>query len=236
MDKFIWGIPCKYTNILDQEVSALCSCWIFDGSRKSIEIAKAVDSWFGGSPFRFIANKEYNEWLLNSNQDKVIHDRITVKDCYLFFCKVREIIGSYKGIKNALKLIELPNHTDRLRYILKDIPRFTDGSVDAEGRLNLYFFIMEHCLDRYGLDQSTLRAPLFEKLILPNCRELKLYNNDCADIVEHVTNHLKFFSEKYPMTFWVGLATYKEYEKCEPNLTKKLFHMRLTKHRFKKRY
>lgn len=236
MEKFIWGIPCKYNNILDQEVSALCSCWIYDGSRQSLKVAKVVDSWFNKSPFKFLANKEYNDWLLNNNQESVVYERITIKDCYVFFCKLREIIGSYKGIKNALRLIDLPSYTDRLRYILKDIPRFSNGSTDAEGRLNLFFFIMEHCLDQYGLNQSTLKAPLFEKSILPNCRELKILKKEEDDAVDLVTSHLKWFSEKYPMTFWVGLASYKEYARCEPNLSKKLSKMRLAKHRFKKRH
>lgn len=233
MDKFVWSIPCKYANLLDQEVSALCTCWIYDGSRQSVEAAREIDSWFNYEPFKFIAKKEYNTFILNNDQDRVVYGNITIKDCYNLFREIRNVLGSYKGMKHAFDIVKVGNHVDNLRYILKDIGRFSDKSIDSEGRLNLYFFMMVHCLEQYGIDQAELKAPLFEKSIIPICREMKIIED--SDMVESVTNHLKWFSEKHPMTYWVGIATIREYRKEEPRLAKKFAKMKIVKHRFRKR-
>lgn len=236
-DKFIWGIPGKYENLLDQEISALCCSWVFDGTKKSLEAAIYIDSLFKGEPFKFIAKKEYNFLVMEQDQNKEIYSSITIKDCYYLFDWIHKTLSSYQGIGNAMSLIGGDTPFDKMKKLVKGIPMLSMKSINADGKVNLFLFIMSHCLERYDLNSSSLRAPLFENDILPNCREMTIINKKTkkTKMVEEVTNHLKWFSEKYPMTFWIGIAAYKEYKKDEPLLAKKFARMKMTRHNFKKK-
>ena len=136
-----------------------------------------------------------------------------------------------------LKMHSMNKVDENIKRIGALFPNCVTERINADGKVNLFLFIMSHCLERYDLDSSSLRAPLFENDILPNCREMTIINKKTkkTKMVEEVTNHLKWFSEKYPMTFWIGIAAYKEYKKDEPLLAKKFARMKMTRHNFKKK-
>lgn len=236
-DRFIWGIPSKYKKLLDQEISALCCCWIYDGTKKSLEAAKEIDSWFNGNPFKFIAKKEYNLMVMDGDQNRKVYNQITIKDCYYLFEWIYKELTAHQGIGYSISLMEGETPFDKMKELVKDIPRFSKKTINSDGRVNLYLFIMVHCLDRYEFDSSLLKAPLFEDNILPNCKSMDLVDNKVKDedLPEHITNYLKWFSEKHPMTFWIGIAAYKEYFKDAPYFAKRFGQLKMTRHRFNKK-
>lgn len=234
---FIWGIPSKYEVLTDREISSLCCCWIYDGSSRSLKAAMEIDSWFEGNPTKFILGKQYVFWLMEQEQTRVVYDNVTIADCYKFFQFLFDVFKKHWSVKLALMLPEDKSVHEKLAQLLSPIYRFSKIRVDSEGRRNLFLFMMVHCFEDYDVPSIELLPPVFKAHILVNCRVMNIVNKKTPDrdLVRIIDEHLRWFSEKNPMTFWVGIAGYRMYEKDEPLLFKKLAKLKMTRHRFNKR-
>lgn len=236
-ERFIWGIPSKYSSLADREISALVSCWIYDGSRKSLEIARQIDSIFDGSPSKFVLQRKHVIWLMSQIQDDVVYDNIKIADCYNLLVCIHQIYTRYGSIRTAMELAKADTIHEKILNILSPIFRFKGSSINSEGRRNLFLFMMVHCFEEYDIPSTELKAPLFEAVVIPNARSLNIITKKTKkkQYVEVVTNNLKWFSEQYPMTFWIGIAAYSEYQKEHPKLFKKFAQQTVVLRRFKKR-
>ena len=236
-EKFIWGIPSKYKTIADREISALISCWVYDGTRKSLEVARTMDAIFGNAPYEFIIKKKYITWLMEIDQSMMIYKNISVAEFYNFSIWLNQLYARYGSIKTKLEVSKESDKIALLMSILSQIQGFKGKTIDCEGRRNLFLFMMVHCFEAYDIPSTELKAPLFEAVVLPNARHLHIITKKTKkkEYVEVVTNNLKWFSENYPMTFWIGIAAYTEYEKEHPKLFKKFAQQTVVLRRFKKR-
>lgn len=208
-EQFIWGVPLPYTDRKDAEISAMTACFIYDGTYKSVLAAKEVDSWFKGKPFEYIINKEYNEIIMVDNQDVVVYGYLSLKDIFLFFKELNALFSEYDGVIGKCRFVGLKDAFTSVRTALSDFRGFRGESVTSHARIHLYLFIMVHCKEMYPFNESDLLAPIFPKQFIA-CKGLRLTKKSrlTTKTFVEITEKLKWFSEKYPMTFWVGVCAY----------------------------
>lgn len=211
---FIWMIPSKYKEVKDIEISAITSCFIYDGTKQSVSAAKEIDSWFKGEPFKYIIDKQYNNIVMVGNQNVNIYNTITIKDLFIFFDKLNALYSEYDGIIGKFRYIgglKSDKTFDYFKLVLEEFRGFGGKSVLPYARIHLFLFMMVHCAEAYPLDQSRLLAPVFPRQ-MATCRRLRLTKNNRLTTKTNigVTEKLKWFSKKFPMTFWVGVVAYSD--------------------------
>lgn len=233
----IWGIPHKYDNPLDREISALCCSWIYDGTKHSLDAALEMDSWFKGSPSEFIIGKKFTFWIMQQEQDLQVYNAVTIRHCYYLFAWMKDFYSKFKSICAMIDTESDLIPYEQMQKIIGGIDAFNGKSTNSTGRINLFLFMMVHCFDQINLDASQLRPPLFEHNILPSCRALGiLTKKDKKKVwVERVYEHLLWFSEENPMTYWVGIAAYNRYLKERPIRSKKFASMKLKRYKYRKK-
>lgn len=237
-EKFIWGIPSKYENFKDREMSAITTCYIYDGSRKSIETADRVDQMFGGQPLKWLANKRHCTMILDNKQDKVVYGRIKMKDLYQFFCELYDMYAKYGSIRKRFELSLYDSVEERLSVALSILTPFKGNSMVAYNRRNLFIFMMAHCFDDYKVDEYQLVVPLYENQIATSKFLCLIPHESCLsrETAIELTDNLRWFSEQHPLTFWVGLTAYQNAVREEDRMLKKLVRKALVKRRkFRKR-
>lgn len=236
-DLYIWGIPSEYPTLRDREVSALASCFIYDGTPKSLEAARRLDKIFCGEPYRYIMEKRFVGFIMVENQDEPFYDYLTVKDVYKFFVDLHTLFSISPTVYLSYAMAEGDIPFQKMKKVLGKIRRFDWRYPHSYARINLYLFMMAHCFSDYRLDESQLLAPLFERqfsvckvigLITPRTK----YN---VNSTIELTDNLKWFSERHPMTYWIGVVAYIDAYRAKDKLINKFSKMRLKKHFFKKR-
>lgn len=240
MEKFIWGIPGKYESYLDREISAFCTCWIYDFTKKSFRAAMVMDSWMKGSPFEFISKREFDYFIMEVDQQMVLYKNIRYSDCYYFFDKLYKIISRCRSLKSLIDSYGKKTPFESALCAFKEFKPFSDNDMDSMGRVNLFLLMMTHMFGDYDYDGSLLVAPLFKTKILPMCKELLLLDRktkgvSAMEATIQLTDKLKWISRKNPMTYWVGLATYNEFKYHNEKKEKKFVTMRIIRHPFKKK-
>ena len=237
METCIWGIPAKYKKFPNREIVALTCMWLYDYTPKSLIGVKKVISWFKNNPYSFIMNKEYNYLMMECNQNEIIYGNINIKDCYYFFEWLYNILNLYGSFRNALLLSGITQPDEAVYNQIKALNGFNEKTTKTEAKINLFLFMMVHCYNDYNYDSSSLKPPLFNSVIIPNCKSLGLLSKkEKPDkYISKVTEYLKWFSEDHPMTFWVGVAMYRDYLRKFHNISKKFSSKTPVKHRFKKR-
>lgn len=236
-DSFVWGIPMKYEKLQDREISALITCYIYDGTDKSIDAARRVDEMFGGHPAQWFSRKRPLDMILCENQNEIIYGKVRVKDLFTFFTELYKIFCGYKSIKNRLNLCRLNTLQDNIKVALSSLPAFGGDEYMHFARRNLFLFMMAHCFNDYEVDGSQIIVPLYERQ-LSTCRQLRLLDKSAkADLTSAIelTDRLRWFSENHPMTFWVGLIAYQRAVKCKDKALKRLAKSKLIRHKFNKR-
>lgn len=236
-DKFIWGIPAKYTNIKDREISAIVSSYIYDGTEKSLKAAMKVDAMFGGKPFDWMARKNYCDMMVDQNQMKQIYGRITITDLYWLFRELYTLYAQYGSIYKRFKASSLDTLQQNIEYTFSVLTPFNGKSVEHLSRRNLFFIMMAHCYDDYRIDESQLIAPLYKRM-MSTCKILRLIEGSstiCKDTATELTDNLRWFSESHPVTFWMGVIGYIEAVREKDKALTKLAKQRLIRHHFRKR-
>ena len=236
-DKFIWGIPSKYTHLKDREISAIVCAYIYDGTEKSMNAVREVDAMFKGRPFDWMAGNGHSDMMLEQNQMRQLYGRITVADLYWFFRELRTLYAQYGSIYRRFKASSLDTLQQNIEYTLSLLTPFNGKSVEHLSRRNLFFIIMAHCYDDYKIDESQLIVPLYGRLI-STCKALGLLekkNKIQKDTAILLTDNLRWFSEKHPTTFWIGIFGYMEALREYDNELCKLAKSPLVRHRFRKR-
>ena len=236
-EKFIWGIPSKYTHLKDREISAIVCAYIYDGTEKSMNAVREVDAMFKGRPFDWMAGNGHSDMMLEQNQMRQIYGRITVADLYWFFRELRTLYSQYGSIYRRFKASSLDTLQQNIEYTLSVLTPFNGKSVEHLSRRNLYFIIMAHCYDDYRIDESQLIAPLYERMMYP-CKLLKLIGEDntlCKDTATELTDNLRWFSERNPITFWVGILGYIAAVREKDKKLQTLAKSGLIRHRLRKR-
>ena len=238
-EKCIWGIAGQFDNPKDREIAALVTMWLCDWTSRSFKAIKKVVSWFGKSPYKYIARKEYNFMIMECDQSEVIYNNTKRSDCYYFFEWIHDIISRYSSFYSLMQLQDTLTAYDSVKEILKNTKWFKGKSVELEAKINLFLYMMAHCFDDYQIDSSELRPPLFKHGIIPTCKSLSLITNgDKKDAyMDKVTDYLKWFSEIHPMTYWTGIAMYRAFAKEYPKDFKKFAKKyKVTRHLFRKKY
>lgn len=236
-DMFVWSIPCKYEKARDREISAIVTCYIYDGTKASITAARKVDAIFCGSPFNFIAKGLHCSMMLERDQDEVIYKDIKVKDLYMFLRCVVLIYKKYGSIYKAYSLSKTDSPLQNVTYALNVGNIFSDGSTLSMTRKCMFLFLMCHCFDDYKADSSKLLDPVYDCHIYYG-RKLGLIDNSSKydkDVFYELTDNLKWFSEQHPLTFWVGFVAYVEADRKRDKILKKFATMDIKRRRLKKR-
>lgn len=236
-DMFVWGIPRKYEKARDREISAIVTCYIYDGTKASIAAARKVDAMFRGSPFNFIAKGFHCTMMLDKDQDEVVYKEIRTKDLYIFLKGVTYIYKKYGSIYKAYSLSKSDSPLQNITYALNVGDIFSDGSTLSMTRKCMFLFMMCHCFDDYKADSSRLLAPVYDCHIY-YARKLGLIDNSSKYdkyVFNEMTDNLKWFSEQHPLTFWVGFVAYVEADRKRDRILKKFATMDIKRHRFKKR-
>lgn len=236
-DMFVWGIPRKYEKARDREISAIVTCYIYDGTKASIAAARKVDAMFRGSPFNFIAKGFHCTMMLDKDQDEVVYKDIRIKGLYIFLKGVTEIYKKYGSIYRAYSLSKSDSPLQNVTYALNVGDIFSDGSTLSMTRKCMFLFMMCHCFDDYKADSSRLLAPVYDCHIYYG-RKLGLIDNSSKYdkyVFNEMTDNLKWFSEQHPLTFWVGFVAYVEADRKRDRIIKKFATMDIKRHRFKKR-
>lgn len=236
-DMFVWGIPRKYEKARDREISAIVTCYIYDGTKASIAAARKVDAMFRGSPFNFIAKGFHCTMMLDKDQDEVAYKDIRIKDLYIFLKGVTCIYKKYGSIYRAYSLSKSDSPLQNVTYALNVGDIFSDGSTLSMTRKCMFLFMMCHCFDDYKADSSRLLAPVYDCHIYYG-RKLGLIDNSSKYdkyVFNEMTDNLKWFSEQHPLTFWVGFVAYVEADRKRDRIIKKFATMDIKRHRFKKR-
>ena len=236
-DMFVWGIPRKYEKARDREISAIVTCYIYDGTKASISAARKVDAMFRGSPFNFIAKGFHCTMMLDKDQDEVVYKDIRIKGLYIFLKGVTDIYKKYGSIYRAYSLSKSDSPLQNVTYALNVGDIFSDGSTLSMTRKCMFLFMMCHCFDDYKADSSKLLAPVYECHIYYG-RKLGLIDNSSKYdkyVFNEMTDNLKWFSEQHPLTFWVGFVAYVEADRKRDRIIKKFATMDIKRHRFKKR-
>lgn len=236
-DKFIWGLPSKYEDFKDREISAFCTCWICDYTKKSFEAAYYLDEIMCGEPYNFVYNRGFDFFIMDVDQEETLYGIIKMADVYKMFDRLHQLIRKYKSIQNAFICNPKATPYEETLFTLSQFKEFNGRTIDSQGRINLFLFMMTHCYEDYNYDSSILLPPLFENRILPNCRALSLIDKKTKkkDILPRVTSMLQWFSKKNPMTYWIGLADYFDFVKENPKVARKFSSMRLIRHPYRKR-
>lgn len=236
-DMFVWGIPRKYEKARDREISAIVTCYIYDGTKASIAAARKVDAMFRGSPFNFIAKGFHCTMMLDKDQDEVVYKDIRIKGLYIFLKGVTDIYKKYGSIYRAYSLSKSDSPLQNVTYALNVGDIFSDGSTLSMTRKRMFLFMMCHCFDDYKADSSRLLAPVYDCHIY-YARKLGLIDNSSKYdkyVFNEMTDNLKWFSEQHPLTFWVGFVAYVEADRKRDRIIKKFATMDIKRHRFKKR-
>lgn len=236
-DMFVWGIPRKYEKARDREISAIVTCYIYDGTKASIAAARKVDAMFRGSPFNFIAKGFHCTMMLDKDQDEVVYKDIRIKGLYIFLKGVTDIYKKYGSIYRAYSLSKSDSPLQNVTYALNVGDIFSDGSTLSMTRKCMFLFMMCHCFDDYKADSSRLLAPVYDCHIYYG-RKLGLIDNSSKYdkyVFNEMTDSLKWFSEQHPLTFWVGFVAYVEADRKRDRIIKKFATMDIKRHRFKKR-
>ena len=236
-DMFVWGIPRKYEKARDREISAIVTCYIYDGTKASIAAARKVDAMFRGSPFNFIAKGFHCTMMLDKDQDEVVYKDIRIKGLYIFLKGVTDIYKKYGSIYRAYSLSKSDSPLQNVTYALNLGDIFSDGSTLSMTRKCMFLFMMCHCFDDYKADSSRLLAPVYDCHIYYG-RKLGLIDNSSKYdkyVFNEMTDNLKWFSEQHPLTFWVGFVAYVEADRKRDRIIKKFATMDIKRHRFKKR-
>lgn len=236
-DMFVWGIPRKYEKARDREISAIVTCYIYDGTKASIAAARKVDAMFRGSPFNFIAKGFHCTMMLDKDQDEVVYKDIRIKGLYIFLKGVTDIYKKYGSIYRAYSLSKSDSPLQNVTYALNVGDIFSDGSTLSMTRKCMFLFMMCHCFDDYKADSSRLLAPVYNCHIYYG-RKLGLIDNSSKYdkyVFNEMTDNLKWFSEQHPLTFWVGFVAYVEADRKRDRIIKKFATMDIKRHRFKKR-
>lgn len=236
-DMFVWGIPRKYEKARDREISAIVTCYIYDGTKASIAAARKVDAMFRGSPFNFIAKGFHCTMMLDKDQDEVVYKDIRIKGLYIFLKGVTDIYKKYGSIYRAYSLSKSDSPLQNVTYALNVGDIFSDGSTLSMTRKCMFLFMMCHCFDDYKADSSRLLAPVYDCHIYYG-RKLGLIDNSSKYdkyVFNEMTDNLKWFSEQHPLTFWVGFVAYVEADRKRDRIIKKFATMDIKRHRFKKR-
>lgn len=236
-EKFIWGIPSKYSDFRDREISALCSCWIYDFSKTSFKAAMVLDEIMCGTPYKFVWNRGFDYFIMGVDQNETLYKGIKMYDVYRMFETLHILIRRYHSLKGAFSCATKDIPYDEAHAVLSCIKEFNGKTINSQGRINLFLFMMTHCYDDYDYQSSMLQPPLFDSRILPTCKALNLIDKSIkkTELINKVSSSLAWFSKKNPMTFWVGIATYNEFVKENKNKAKKFSTMKLVRHPFKKR-
>lgn len=236
-EKFVWSIPMKYENIQDRELSALTTCYIYDGTMKGLNAAIEVDKMFGGYPAQWFSRKRLLDMILCENQNEVIYGNIRIKDLFTFFTEVYKVFCGYKSIKNRLSLCKFDTLQENIKVAFSGISAFGGDKYIHFARRNLFLTMMAHCYSDYEVDESQIIVPLFERQ-LHTCKHLRLLSEsakvDMKSAIE-LTDNLRWFSENHPITFWVGVLAYQNAVREEDKMLKKLAKMKLTRRKFNKR-
>lgn len=236
-EKFVWGIPSKYTHIKDREISAIVSSYIYDGTQKSLKAARSVDAMFDGKPFEWLASEKHCEMMMQQNQMRQIYGRITVTDLYWLFRELKTLYANYGSIYKRFSLCKLDTLQDNIECALSVLTPFCGKSVEHFSRRNLFFIMMAHCYNDYKIDESQLIVPLYGRLI-STCKALGLLEKKDKlqkDTAILLTDNLRWFSEKHPTTFWIGIFGYMEALREYDNELCKLAKSPLVRHGFRKR-
>jgi hypothetical protein len=236
-DSFGWGIPMKYDTLQDREVSALVTCYIYDGSEKSVNAARKIDEMFNGSPIKWLASDRHCDMILKTNQNEVVYGNITTLKLFFLFREIRLFYTMYESIRKKLQYCNFESLQQNIIVALSTISQFSDNCYIHFARRNLFLFMMAHCYNDYNVDESQIVAPLFEGQLY-TCKHLHLLSADsrlCVKTATELTDRLRWFSEEHPMTFWVGLTAYQRAVKCKDKALKKLAKSKLIRHKFNKR-
>lgn len=236
-DLYIWGIPSEYPTLRDREVSALSSCFVYDGTEKSLDAAKKLDKLFCGQPYKYIMEKRFVDFIMVQDQNAIFYDYLTIRDVYKFFVDLHTLFSLSPTVYLSYTLSEGDTPFEKMKSVLNKIRRFDWRYPHSYARINLYLFIMAHCFSDYKLDESQLLAPLFERQFYM-CKMIGLVASKSKYTIQstvELSDNLKWFSENYPMTYWVGVVAYIDAYRAKDNLISKFSKMRLKKYRLKKR-
>jgi hypothetical protein len=236
-EKFVWSIPMKYENLQDREISALTTCYIYDGTMKGLNAAIEVDKMFGGYPAQWFSRKRLLDMILCENQNEVIYGNIRIKDLFTFFTEVYKVFCGYKSIKNRLSLCKFDTLQENIKVAFSGISAFGGDKYIHFARRNLFLTMMAHCYNDYEVDESQIIVPLFERQLY-TCKQLRLLPDSAMVNMKsaiELTDNLRWFSENHPITFWVGILAYQNAVREEDKMLKKLAKMKLTRRKFNKR-
>ena len=236
-DGFVCGIPMKYEKLQDREISALVTCYIYDGTDKSLEVAREVDKMFDGSPIKWLAKDRHCDMIIGKNKEEVIYGDITTLKLFFLLREIRLFYTMYESIGRKLQFCSFDNLQRNIAEALSTISQFSDKCYVHIARRNLFLFMMAHCFNDYEVDESQIIVPLYERQ-LSTCRQLRLLDKTAkADLISaiEITDRLRWFSENHPMTFWVGLIAYQRAVKCKDKALKRLAKSKLIRHKFNKR-
>ena len=236
-DLYIWGIPSEYPTLRDREVSALASCFIYDGTEKSLESARKLDRLFCGEPYKYIMEKRFVGFIMVENQDETFYDYLTVKDIYKFFVDLHTLFSLTPTVYLSYVVSEGDIPFEKMKRVLNGIRRFDWRYPHSYARINLFLFMMAHCFCDYKLDESQLLAPMFQRHFAV-CKSIGLIKSKgkfSTKSTYELTENLKWFSERHPMTYWVGVVAYIDAYRAKDKLINKFSKMKLKKHSFRKR-
>lgn len=206
-----WGIPEKYKTTKDREVSAITACLFYDGTESSLKVAKEMDLVFDGEPYKFIANKTYQRMLMSPDQNRRHYKAITIKNVYMFFCKLYEIYAEFPSIYSAFLKQKGDTDAEKLMNLFGKGVGFSGLKIDIIPKFNLFLVMMAHRFDDYDYDPLKLVAPVFRGHFTFYRRikitEEKKFSNKSAEII---TEQFGYFSKTNPMTFWIGAMGLRE--------------------------
>ena len=234
-ERFIWGIPSEYDNIRDREVSALTCCLIYDGTQKSLDAARKFDGLFNGSPFSFIAKKGFNNLIMEQDQRNIVYNTITIKEVYLFFSELWSMYSKGVLLYDYYKVADGDNPHDKMRNVLSKFQRFNGRTILSHAKVDLFLAMMVHFYDDYKIEESTLLPPVFPTYKNTLNRMGLIKGEITYNTSKVISEKLKWFTLKHPITYWVSIPGYMDLTRTEPKLLGKFIKMNIKRYNFKKK-